>query len=95
MEGKYSTAEVLADSQISVGADGQPRYFSLEFMKEDGSIRTIAKASRNVKKGKNPGQPTTNRKANDLMLVYDHDAGSHKHVIISFILRYNGKKVID
>lgn len=94
-EPKISTAEVLADSQVSVGADGQPRYFAMVFMKDDGGLSIIRKGSRNVKKGKAPGKPTIDRKANDLMLVYDHDAETHKHVIISFILRYNGQKVID
>lgn len=88
-----SIAEVLADSQVTTAPGGNPRYFSLRFAKDDGSVSTIARASRNVKRGKATKGAKTNLQAANLMLLYDHDAGTHKYVTISLITHFNGVRV--
>lgn len=88
-----SIAEVLADSQITTTPSGEQRTFSLKFAKDDGSVSTIAQASRNVKLGKATKGANTNLRENNLMLVYDHSAQTHKHVTIALLEYYNGIRI--
>ena len=88
-----SIAEVLADSQIGTTPSGVHRYFSLKFAKDDGSVSIIATASRNVKLGKATKGSHTNLRQQNLMLVYDHAAETHKHITIALITHYNGVRV--
>lgn len=55
-----SIAEALAASQVTATPEGQPVYFSIKFAKDDGSVSTIVKASRNVKQGKRTRGAHTN-----------------------------------
>lgn len=85
-------AEVLADTHRT--HDGTTaRQFSLTYYKDDGSIGSIGKAARNVKSNVKVGGATTNLRQNDLMLVYDHEANSHKYITVSLIRTYNGTRV--
>ena len=87
-----SIAEVLAASQVT-HEGSSPAYFEIKFAKDDGGVSIIKKASRGVKKlTKGKGAKTDMRAAN-LMLVYDHEAETHKHVTIALILQFNGTKV--
>lgn len=88
-----SIAEVLADSQTTTTPSGEQQTFSLKFAKDDGSVSTIAQASRNVKLGKATKGAHTNMRENNLMLVFDHKAQTHKHITIALITHYNGVRV--
>jgi hypothetical protein len=88
-----SIGEVLADSQIGTTPNGEARSFSLKFAKDDGSVSSLAKASRNVKLGKATKGSHTNLRQQNLMLVYDHESKTHKHITIALITHYNGVRV--
>lgn len=88
-----SIGEVLSESQITATPSGQPLYFSIKAAKDDGSVTTIAKASRNVKQGLAKKGAHTNLREQNLMLVYDHVADTHKYITISLIIQYNGIRV--
>lgn len=88
-----SIAEVLADSQITTTPEGDPKYFSVKFAKDDGSVSIIGKASRNVKQGVAKKGSHTNLQQQNLMLVYDHDGQTHKYITISLITHFNGVRV--
>ena len=88
-----SIAEVLADSQVAATPNGEPNYFSITFIKDDGQRRHIQKASRNVKLGRRTRGAHTNLRAANLMLVYDHTAGTHKYITIALVTHYNGVRV--
>ena len=89
---QISVAEALAQSHITF-ENGQPKFFSISFWKNDGSIGFIKKASRNVKEGVKGKGAKTNMKAANLMLVYDHDAKRHKHITIALMREFNMVKV--
>lgn len=91
-ERQIGIAEALAASQIT-RQGAAPKYFSVTFYKDDGSISVIRKASRNVKGPVKSAGAKTNLRANDLMLVFDHDANTHKYITISLIRTYNGVRV--
>jgi hypothetical protein len=88
-----SIAEALADSQIGTAPNGDPRTFAVKFAKDDGTVSTIAKASRNVKQGKATKGAHTNLQQQNLMLLYDHQAQTHKYISIALITHYNGVRV--
>ena len=88
-----SIAEVLAESQITTTPQGEPIYSSLKFAKDDGSVSTIEKASRNVKQGVAKKGAHTNLREQNLMLVYDHAGQTHKYITISLITHFNGVRV--
>jgi hypothetical protein len=46
-----------------------------------------------VKLGKATKGAHTNLRENNLMLVYDHQAKSHKYITIALITHYNGVRV--
>jgi hypothetical protein len=88
-----SIGEALADSQIGTAQSGVPRYFKIKFAKDDGSVSSIEIASRNVKLGKATKGSHTNLRQQNLMLVYDHEAKTHKHITIALITHYQGVRV--
>ena len=90
---------VLSRMQQTVDADGQPVNFTLEFVKDDGSIRFI-KAQKHVKyhsfePGKNENSKFKyNLKNKGSILLYDMELKEYRTVKIDSILKYNNIDVI-
>ena len=78
----------------TVDQDGQPINFTIEFVKEDGSIRRM-RAQKHVKY---PSSGSVNEKSNfkynlknkGIILLYDLDEKDYRAVKVDSILKYNG-----
>jgi hypothetical protein len=96
-------SQVLNRINVTYDQENNPSVFSLKFVKDDGSIRTIAKASKAVKHGKiggGKGEKSKfkyNQKEKGTILICDSEAKSEKEkfksVKISTIIGFNGMEV--
>jgi hypothetical protein len=89
----------LARMDQTVDADGQPVYFTIEFIKEDGSIRKM-RAQKHVKY---PSAETGdsekskfkyNLKSKGTILLYDTELKDYRSIRIDRIIKYNDLNVL-
>lgn len=76
---------------------GKPVNFSISFVKDDGSIRNIKCARKNVKhpgqKSNSGGKLNYNLKSKGVLLVHDEDMNEFRSIKISRVIEFNGEKV--
>jgi N-acetyl-anhydromuramyl-L-alanine amidase AmpD len=85
-------------SRINITHEGgKPIVFSISFVKEDGTIKKIQNARKNVK---HQGQSSTagnkalyNLKSRGILLIYDEEISDFRSIKISRIIEFNGEKV--
>jgi hypothetical protein len=77
--------------------DGQPQSFTIEFVKEDGSLRAM-RAQKHVKfPSSKPNEKSKfkyNLKSKGNILLYDLEENAYRSVKIDSILTYNSLEVI-
>jgi hypothetical protein len=89
----------LARMEQTVTEDGRPVYFHIEFIKEDGSIRTM-RAQKHVKHPsvepgvQAPSKFRYNLKSKGSILLYDADIQAYRAVRIDRIIKFNDLNVL-
>jgi len=92
---KISIGVALSEIDQSV-IGGEPRTFSLRYVKKDGSLGEIKKARKNVKHPKAKASTQNfnhNIKESGTLLVYAEDKGGYREIKIDLITHYNGIKI--
>jgi hypothetical protein len=91
-------ATVLRKMNITVD-DDNPQSFSLDYVKDNGEIKSVKVATVNHKPGNEKHQRTRvtprqyNFRENASVLIFNHDTNQHNTVKIPLIVRYNGIRV--
>jgi len=89
----------LARMEQTVSGDGKPVYFTIEFIKDDGSIRKM-KAQKHVKfpaaeTGKDEKSNFKyNLKNKGSILLYDTEAKGYRTIKIDRIIKFNDSNVL-
>lgn len=90
---------VLARIEQTIDANARPQIFTIEFIKEDGSLRKM-KAQKHVKLG--TGSRTADEKSNfkynlknkNSILLYDTEKEEYRTVKVESIITFNNMEVI-
>jgi hypothetical protein len=89
---------VLSRMEQTTDADARPQTFTIEFIKEDGSLRKM-KAQKHVKVGTDGSVDEKSRfkynlKSKNSILLYDVDAQEYRTVKVASIIRFNNAEVL-
>lgn len=80
---------MFADIHQDTRGAGQ-HIFSIKYRRKDGTIGYKARVSKSFKVQPGTKKFKQNVNVNHILLIYDHDAGQTREVLIDLLVEYNG-----